>query len=59
LATFDLALPPAERLGALVMPPEKSFNGLTQLAFALEASSVEGFALQKTKHDFDLIQPTG
>ena len=59
LATFDLPLAPAEWLGALVMPPEENFNGLTQLVFAHEASSVDGLAWQKAKHDFDLIQPVG
>ena len=31
----------------------------SQLIFALEASSVEGLALQEAEHDFDLVQPTG
>jgi hypothetical protein len=36
---FNFAMPPAERFGALVMPPEESFNGLPQLIFGPEASS--------------------
>ena len=32
---------------------------LTQLIFALEASSVESLALQETEHDFNLVQPAG
>ena len=43
----------------LVVPPEESFNGLTQLIFGLEAGSVEGLALQQAEHDFNLVQPTG
>jgi len=33
------------------VPPEKSFNGFTQLIFRLEASSVECLALQQAEHD--------
>src|SRR6266568_5287095 len=59
LATFDLALSPAERFGSLVVPPEESFNGFTQLIFRLEASAVECLALEQAEHDFNLVQPTG
>ena len=41
------------------MPSEEGFNGLTQLIFGFETSSVECFALQQTEYDFDLVQPTG
>ncbi len=57
MAALDIALPPAERFGALVVSPEESFNRLTQLIFGFEASSVECFALQQTEHDFNLVQP--
>ena len=40
------------------MPPEESFNGLTQLIFALETSPVECLALQQAEYDFNLVQPT-
>jgi hypothetical protein len=41
------------------VPLEKSCNGFTPLIFRLEASSVEGLALQQAEHDFNLVQPTG
>lgn len=59
LAALDFALPPSKRFGAFVVPPEESFNSLTQLIFGFEASSVECLALQQAEHDFDLVQPTG
>jgi hypothetical protein len=43
----------------LVVSPEERFNGLTQLIFGLETSSVECLALQQAEHDFNLVQPTG
>jgi hypothetical protein len=52
-------LRPAELFGALVVPPEEGFNGLAQLIFGFEASSVERLALQQTERDFNLVQPTG
>jgi len=58
LTAFHLALPPAERLGVLVVSFEESFDGFTQLILRLEASSVERLALQQAEHDFDLIEPT-
>ena len=59
LAAFDLALPPTERLGALVVSSEEGFDGLAQLIFGFEASAVECPALQQTEYDFNLVQPTG
>ena len=59
MIAFDLALSPAERFGSLVVPPEESFNGFTQLIFRLEASAVECLALEQAEHDFNLVQPTG
>ena len=59
MATLDVALPPSERFGALVMSSEEGFNGLPQLIFGFEASSVECLALQQTEYDFNLVQPTG
>ena len=41
------------------MSSEEGVNGLTQLIFGFETSSVECFALQQTEYDFDLVQPTG
>jgi hypothetical protein len=44
LAAFDFALPPTERLGALVMSPEESFNGVTRPVFgqAFQFSRMSG-----------------
>jgi len=41
------------------VPLEKSCNGFTPLIFRLEASSVEGLALQQAEHDFNPVQSTG
>ena len=41
------------------MSSEEGFNGLTQLIFGFETSSVECLSLQQTEHDFNLVQPTG
>jgi hypothetical protein len=46
LTSSDFALPPAEWFGALVVPPEESFNSFAQVIFAFETASVEGFALR-------------
>ena len=59
MAALDVALAPAERFGALVVSLEEGFNGLPQLIFGFEASSVECLALQQAEHDFNLVQPTG
>ena len=59
MATLDFAFPPAEWFGAFVVSSEESLNGLTQLIFGFEASSVECLALQQTEYDFNLVQPTG
>jgi len=46
LAAVNLALPPTERFGALVVLLDEGFNGLAQLIFGFETGSAERFALQ-------------
>ena len=59
MASLDLALPPTERFGALVVFLDEGFNGLAQLIFGFETGSAERFALQQTENDLNLVQPTG
>ena len=59
LTALDLALPPAKRFSAFVVSSKEGFNGLAQLIFVFEASSVECLALQQAEYDFNLVQPTG
>lgn len=40
------------------MSLDEGFNGFTQFILALEAGSIQPLALQQTKHDFDLVEPT-
>jgi hypothetical protein len=58
LAALNLALPPTERFGPLVVPLDEGFNCLAQLIFGFETGSAERFALQQTENDFNLVQPT-
>ena len=59
MAALNLALPPTERFGALVVLFDEGFNGLAQLIFGFETGSAERFALQQTEHNLNLVQPAG
>jgi hypothetical protein len=54
LTALHLAFPPAERFGVLVVSSEEGLDGLAQLIFGFEASSVECLALQQAEYDFNL-----
>ena len=59
MTALDIALAPAEGPGVLVVSFDERCDSGAEFVLAFEAATVESLPLQKTEHDFNLIEPTG